>query len=273
VKPVLAPNRPNTPAASVAAQQPARDLQISRGINVQAQKIILYGPGGVGKSSLAASLKDSGIDPLFIDFDEGSNFLDVARVVPQTLDETRRILQNREMFQPFGAIVLDSLTKAEEVATAWTLANVPHEKGHAVKSVEGYGFGKGYQHVFETMLMLLGDLDAVARSGKHVVCIAHECVANVPNPQGEDFIRYEPRLQSPASGKSSVRLRVKEWADHLIFIGYDQVIKDGKATGAGTRTIYTTERPTHMAKSRSLDEAFPYQLNDLTLWNKLFNKE
>ena len=29
-----------------------------------------------------------------------------------------------------------------------------------------------------------------------------------PNPAGEDWLRYEPRLQSPNSGKASIRLRV-----------------------------------------------------------------
>lgn len=276
MKPVFTPNRPQAPPPRQAngnTPQPMRELSVSRGVNVEAQKIVEYGPGGAGKTALAASLEQLGIKPIFLDVEDGTKFFDVARVMPQNFDEVRGILRNKELLQPFDAVVIDSLTRVEEMAVAWTIDNVPHEKGYKVSSVEGYGFGKGYQYVFETMLMLLGDLDMVARSGKHIICIAHECTAAVPNPFGEDWIRFEPRLQSPASGKSSVRLRVKEWTDHLIFIGYDVLLKDGKAVGAGTRTIYTTERPTHMAKSRSIDEVIPYVLNDTTLWQKLFNKE
>ena len=60
-------------------------------------------------------------------------------------------------------IVIDSATKAEELAVAWTLANVKHEKGNKIERIEDYGFGKGYQHVYETFLTLLGDLDQHAR--------------------------------------------------------------------------------------------------------------
>jgi hypothetical protein len=239
MEPVLAkPPRSAPPArGNGIASQPTREMSVTRGVNVRSQKIIIYGPGGVGKSSLAASLDTLDIRTLFIDLDEGSGFLDVTRTDPKTFAEMRSILQNRELLNEYDAVVVDSLTRAEELATAYTLETVTNDKGQFVKSVEGYGFGKGYQYVFETMLLLLNELDAVARTGKHIICIAHECVANVPNPHGEDFIRFEPRLQSPSSGKSSVRLRVKEWADHLIFIGFDMAVEDGKATGCGSRTM------------------------------------
>lgn len=157
---------------------------------------------------------------------------------------------------------------------AHVIANVRHEKGHCVKSVEGYGYGKGFTHVYEAFLLVLQDLDAVVRSGKHVICTAHDCTANVPNPSGEDWIRYEPRLQSPNSGKASIRLRVKEWCDHLFYVGYDAAVnEDGKATGVGSRTIYPSELPTHLAKSRTLADPIPYVEGDPELWNQLFAKE
>ena len=51
-------------------------------------------------------------------------------------------------------------------------------------------------------------------------------------------------MENPSSGKASVRLRLREWLDHLLFIGYDvECTKqmDGKAKGQGTRTIYPQE--------------------------------
>ena len=80
----------------------------------------------------------------------------------------------------------------------------------------------------------------------------------------------EPRLQSPASGKASIRLRVREWADHVLFIGYDVTVKDGKGKGSGTRTIYPCELPFCMAKSRTLAEPMPFPKYDTTLWTHLF---
>ena len=62
---------------------------------------------------------------------------------------------------------------------------------------------------------------------------------------------------------------VKEWADHLLFVGYDVDVQDGKGRGAGTRTIYPTERPHCMAKSRTLAEPVVYERHDAALWNQL----
>ena len=58
---------------------------------------------------------------------------------------------------------------------------------------------------------LIFDLDRHSRAGRNIILLAHEFIATVPNPAGEDWIRYEPRLQNPASGKASIRLAVKEF--------------------------------------------------------------
>jgi hypothetical protein len=280
---MMKPQLPTKPAprppgvSPSAATAEVRPVSISRGVKKNVgHKIVIYGPGGVGKSELCALLSTIDIEPLFVDVEEGTLFLDVARVspTPRSWDEVRAIYRNRELLEPFGAVVTDSFTKLEELAAAWVLANIKHEKGHHVSSVEGYGFGKGLTHIYETFIQILGDLDAVSRMGKHVIAICHDCTSEVPNPGGENWIRYEPRLQSPSSGKNSIRHRVKEWCDHLLYIGFDIAVnEDGKAQGSGTRTIYPTELPTHWAKSRLLSEPIPYAKGDATLWRQLFEKE
>lgn len=280
---MMKPQLPTKPAprppgvSPSAATAEVRPVSISRGVKKNVgHKIVIYGPGGVGKSELCALLSTIDIEPLFVDVEEGTLFLDVARVspTPRSWDEVRAIYRNRELLEPFGAVVTDSFTKLEELAAAWVLANIKHEKGHHVSSVEGYGFGKGLTHIYETFIQILGDLDAVSRMGKHVIAICHDCTSEVPNPGGENWIRYEPRLQSPSSGKNSIRHRVKEWCDHLLYIGFDIAVnEDGKAQGSGTRTIYPTELPTHWAKSRLLSEPIPYAKGDANLWRQLFEKE
>ena len=171
-----------------------------------------------------------------------------------------------------GALVIDSATKAEELCVAHTLATVSHEKnGRVCRSIEDYGWGKGYMHVFEQFLALLTVLDLHSRAGRHVILICHDCTSNVPNPAGEDWLRYEPRLQNPNSGKASIRLRVREWADHVLFMGYDVAVKDGKGQGAGTRTLYPSELPHCMAKSRT--RQYPIAVGNAAdeLWNEIVN--
>jgi hypothetical protein len=251
-------------------------MQLTRGRGGGAQKIVMYGPGGVGKTELCSLLERIGILPVFIDPEASSAFLDVARIepTPETLEEVIEAVHLARGMPEVGAIVVDSLTKVEELADAYTLRTVRHEKGHAVTSIEGYGFGKGFQHVYESFLLFLQALDAAARDGKHILATAHDCTASVPNPAGEDWIRYEPRLQAPKSGKGSIRHRVKEWCDHLFYIGFDTyVTEDGKAQGSGTRTIHPVEMPTHWAKSRKLSDPIPYDRGDATLWKQLFDRE
>lgn len=268
------PPSPSGPPAATSG--PKRTFAVNSGVTADAHRVVVYGPGGVGKTELASLLSQIGMSPLFIDLEEGSRFLNVTRLNPSptTFDELRQVLQDDQLWESFNAVVLDSLTKAEELAVQWTLRNVPkNDRGELATSVESYGFGKGFTHIYESFLPLLGDLDAHIRKGRSVICMAHECTANVPNPSGEDWIRFEPRLQSPTGGKASIRHRVKEWADHLLFIGFDtSVDREGKAKGSGTRTIYPFELPTWWAKSRKLANPIPYYQGDAEVWRQMFSK-
>jgi len=49
------------------------------------------------------------------------------------------------------------------------------------------------------------------------------------------------------------------------------IAKDGKGKGAGTRTIWPTERPDHVAKSRTLSEPLPFTAaDDGAIWSQIF---
>jgi len=233
-------------------------------------RILIYGPGGIGKTTFA----DLAPAPVVsIDLDDSLGVLQ-----PPHTQRVAGVTDWRELREALLAggwdgvktIVIDSATKAEELAVKYTLSTVLTEKGTRPSSIEGYGYGKGYQHVYETWMPLLEDLDSHVQSGRNVVLICHDCTTSVPNPQGEDWIRYEPRLQSPSSGKSSIRLRTREWADHVLFLGYDiDVSEDGKARGGGTRTMYPTEQPFCMAKSRRLTAPMPVVAGSDEIWRAL----
>jgi len=237
--------------------------------SVTAQRVAIYGPGGIGKTSLACSAPGP---VAFFDLDDSLGVLqpDVdIRVVPiSTWAEMISALKSPG-WDKIKTIVIDSATKAEELASAHVVKTIPHEKGHMVRRIEDYGYGKGYTFIFDVFIELLQILDIHKASGRNIILICHECTAMVPNPMGEDFPRYEPRLQSPPSGKSSIRLRVKENVDHLLFVSYDFDVKNKKATGHGTRTIYPSELPHFMAKSRLLADPIPFPRGDGELWTML----
>jgi len=264
-KPPPPPPRNGNGQTATAAAPPSADRFAVVGGRIDSpQRVLLYGPGGIGKSTLAALAPN----PVFLDIEGGTRELDVPRVEGiRDFADLRACLQSSAL-DDYGTVIIDSATKAEELAIAHTIATVPHEKpGIKITSLENYGFGKGLSHAYDTFLHLLSDLDSQIRRGRHVVLIAHECIADVPNPSGEDFIRFEPHLQSPKSGKASIRNRVVQWCDHVVFIGYDVASVDGKGKGAGGRTIYTSEMPDHIAKSRrvAIDQAFESP-TDGSLW-------
>jgi len=255
---VLAP--PAVPMVQVRKAVQFGEVAASSG-----HRVLLYGPGGIGKTTLASQLPGP---VAFIDLDESLPRLRsqleesgrMANIMPVTGIhnwQTLRDVIQADGWEKVRSIVIDTGTRAEELAVAHTLETVLVD-GKRVTSVEGYGYGKGYGFVFDTFLPLLADLDRHARAGRNVVFVCHDCTSTVPNPAGEDWLRYEPRLQSPNSGKASIRLRVREWADHVLFVGYDvSVGKDGKGRGAGTRTLYSAEVPHCMAKSRTTQETIP----------------
>lgn len=257
------------PPIPAAAATSAGDVQFGTPNRSAGHRIVLYGPGGIGKTTLACLA--SGPVAVF-DLDDSLGRLAIpgdVRPVSGVQDWAGIVGALRATgWGSIKTIVIDSGTKAEELAVEHTLKHIKNEKGATVASIEGYGYGKGYQHVFETFLPLLAILDGHCREGRDVIMICHDCTANVPNPAGDDWIRYEPRLQNPASGKASIRLRIREWADHVLFYGYDIDVKDGKGRGSGTRTLYPAERPHCMAKSRTC--RFPIPVTpEIDVWGAI----
>lgn len=245
------------------ASLPPTKFTRSKGICRKAHKIVIYGVGGIGKTELASRAPN----PLFIDLEGGSLDMDVQRQDGiQSWADLREFLAVGD-FTGIDTLIIDSGTKAEELCVEYVIATVPHEKqGVPIKRLTDYGYSKGTEHVYTEYVKLLGDLERHWRDGRNVVIICHETVAKVPNPTGEDFTRYQPRLQAVANG--NIAAKVKEWADHVFFISYDATVQKKKASGHGSRTIYCTETPSRVAKVRGLnDTPIVYNKGDRAIWD------
>ena len=271
-KPAARTVRNAIPAPPAAAQAKSR-VAFGTLAKPAGHRVVVYGTGGIGKTTLCAALPGP---VAFIDLDGSLPVLGprleeqglAGNIVPvEGVSDWGTLMAalDADGWDAVKTVVVDTATKAEALALAWTLKTKPTDKGQYVTSVEGYGFGKGYVLVAETFNGLLARLDRHARAGRNVVLVCHECTATVPNPEGEDWLRYEPRLQNPPSGKASIRLTVKEWCDHLLFIGYDVDVKNGVARGGGTKTLYAGERPHCISKNRTTTDA--YALDGAFDWN------
>jgi len=264
---------PPKPASAPPMAPPSRGTQTSgKTFRVaswtgagQGEKIVGYGPSGVGKTTLFSMLPNA----IFLGLDDGGRKIthprtgEPLRAVEgvETFADLRLALAQRDLFKAGDSLVIDTFTVAEQLAEPYMFETIPHEKGGRVNSIEGYGYGKGYTHLFDTMKLVLQDCDALVRRGVNIGLICQSMAVRKANPAGVDYLYDGPKLSHPTSEKNSVRLLVCEWADHVLNINYDAQVqagrddKLGKAVGEVKRYVYFRPQPHFFAKSRTLNLA------------------
>lgn len=236
-------------------------FQITSGQIVKPQKVTLYGPEGIGKTTFAAQFPN----PLFIDTEDGSNIYNVARLPKPTswqmlLEEIWDIKQNPSACE---TLVIDTLDRAEQLCIEHVCST------HNKKGIEEFGYGNGYVYVKEEFGRMLNMLSDVINAGVNVVLTAHAQMRKFeqPNEQGS-YDRYELKLGKKTSSQTAPL--VKEWSDMLLFANYKIITmaanKEGtkaKAFG-GERVMYTTHHPNWDAKNRhDLAEELPFDFKSI----------
>lgn len=234
------------------------------------QRICLYGTAKIGKTSLAMRAPGPVV---FIDLDKSLGNLatpkDLLTLPVETYDELYAAL-NAPGWDDVRTVIIDSATVLETLAEQDVLTKVRPKSGPA-KSIEDYGFGKGYRFLFDRLDRVLQALENHVRAGRNVILICHEHIGYKPNAMGEDFLSYSPDLME--TKQFSFKDRVKSWADHILFVSYDVHVEDRKGTGSGTRTIYTRELPMLMAGSRTIEkDQVPYPKGSDEIWKLIFGE-
>lgn len=216
-------------------------LQISQGAVSRAQKVVLYGVEGIGKSTLASQTPD----PLFIDVEGGTTQLSVKRTQtpstwPELLDIVQAVAQTPACCE---TLVIDTADWAEPLCVDYVCSK------NNKKSIEDFGYGKGYTYLAEEFKNLLAKCDQVIQSGKHVLILAHAKQRKVELP--DEMGAYDAWGLKLSKNVAPI---LKEWADALLFANYKTyVIDDGngkrKAQGA-RRVIYANHAAVWDAKNR-----------------------
>ncbi|HEM5156806.1 TPA: AAA family ATPase [Streptococcus suis] len=230
-------------------------MQITKGKRARAQRVVIYGPEGIGKSSLAAQFPN----PLFIDTEGSTDNMDVARADKPT---SWTMLMNHIAFVKANptickTLVIDTIDWAEALALQYICAQ------HNKSGIEDFGWGAGYTYLIEEIGRLLDRLQELVELGINVVLTAHAQVKKFTKPDElGGYDRYELKLSNKKT-ETNVSAKVKEWADMVLFLNYktyiitDDKTKKQKAQG-GQRVMQTTHSPSWDAKNRhNLPEELP----------------
>ena len=216
-------------------------LNITKGTIDRAQKVVIYGAEGIGKSGLAARFPD----PLFIDTEGGTAHMDVRRIEkPQSWEEMLSVVKEVAATKDVcRTLVLDTADWAEQLIVSYLCTK------YKQNSIESFGYGKGYTYLGEEFARLLGAFDTVLASGIHVVVTAHAKMRKFEQPDEMGaYDRWEMKLSK------QVAPLLKEWCDILLFCNYQTFVVTSenntqKARG-GKRVMYTSHHPAWDAKSR-----------------------
>ena len=247
----------------------------------QGQKTLIYGVSGIGKTSLAALVKNAA----FIGTDDGGRLFEDAegnaklKHVPDITDFAGvRLALQSNIWKPGMTVVIDNITELERWALPHLFKTMPKSQGGGViKNIEDYGFHKGYRYWYDTMLLILGDCSELIRRGVNVVMVAQSTICKSVQAGTEDFVKEGPALHHDKN-VSTMNAYV-EWADHVLRLANCSVTvsKEGKAGGeSDSRAVYVHPQPHFHAKSRTIGKEFDVvsfeDVNDNSIWRLIFGE-
>lgn len=244
--------RPGTPARENRMRLDA----LRRGPRVAADRILLVGTEGVGKTTWAANAPA----PIFVAVEDGIRHLDVVsfpepKNYDDVLDAVRTLATTEHEFK---TLVIDTVDWVEPLV--W--AALCSRNGWA--SIEAPGFGKGYVAATDEWRKLLMEMDRLrTEKGMEIILLAHAALKTVPNPSGPDYSRYECKLHRGAAAL------LREWTDANLFAIHEEFVSKqsgdsrAKVKISGRRIAHTERAAGWDAKNRhNLPEILPLDYSE-----------
>lgn len=195
-------------------------------------KLLVHGQPAVGKSTFAAAAPS----PVFLDFENRTGHLDVARLQPATWDDTLAVM--RELVVSPGdyrTVVFDTLDAME------VLMHKAVCERNGWTSIEDPGYGKGYAVALLDWTRFLNGCEALRAKGLNTILLAHSVVRTVKSPVGDDYDKVDLKLKGgPKTNSGDLVTAVMD----LVGYGHheDLAKKNAKDPNARAKAITTGRR-------------------------------
>lgn len=219
---------------------------ISKTKRMRAPKIVVAGPGKIGKTTFAASAPNA----VGILTEDGADAVDaqafpLASSLTEVYQAMTTLLKEPHDFQ---TVFLDSLDWLEPLVQQH-VCDV-----NKWASIEAPGYGKGYIAAAEEWRTLLNGFEALRQQrNMAVILIAHDKIKHFESPLHDGYDQYVLKLNDRASAL------VLEWADVIGWANYQITTvesdagygsKEVKARTTGKRILHVEPHPAHMGGNR-----------------------
>lgn len=206
-------------------------------------RLVIYGPPGLGKTSLAAEFPA----PVFAQTEDGNvmglefDAFPEIESFDQLVDAMADLIQQPHDYQTF---VLDSLTALETII----FAEVCRQQGW--QNIESPGFKQGYGYAKPYWDRLVNGAKLLRNMGMTVIFIGHSRVEKSPNPSGPEFPKWDVGIDKV--GREAVVSKF----DAVLMVNSDMSTteekgtKKAKASGSTLRWIHSECGPAMNAKNR-----------------------
>lgn len=211
---------------------------------IKPPRVLVYGVGGIGKTSLFADFPK----PIFSDIEGGADQLGVARFDSiKKLDDLKKQIEYLcKEDHDYKTYVIDSADWLEKLITEH-ITEVHDEKDLA--------YGKGNDFIRRELGKILAGLDWLRNyKGMIIAFTAHAKIKQFKDPMASDYDIYTLNCKDEKFASLLI-----EWCDLVGFANYRiSVVSDGesfgkkitKAKGGDDRILYVTNKASFVAKNR-----------------------